>query len=336
MMRTRGPEVDGSVVLITGASSGIGRAAALRFAEAGANLALTARSPDDLDQIAMECQAHGGEVLTMLADVGDERQVQDLARVAVEHFGRIDAWINNAGVIAYGRFEDMPSEVFDGVIRTNLLGQVYGARAALEQFRRQGAGVLVNLASVWGRVTSPNVVPYVVSKHGIRAFSECLREGLVASQGSEDIHIVTVLPESVDTPIFQHAANYTGREVKPVSPVIGVQRAARAIVAAVRRPRGEITVGQVGHAVALVAGLVPRQLFERIAPRLFEHTAMEERGAEPSPGNVLEPEPELNRVEGGWRDGLGKRAVRLATGTVGLAAPILATGLILRRARHKG
>jgi len=335
-MFKRGQQIDGSVVLVTGASSGIGRAAARRFAESGANLVLTARSPDDLDQVALECRALGGEVLTMLADIGDERQVQDLAKLAVEHFGRIDAWINNAGVIAYGRFEDMPSEVFDGVIRTNLLGQVYGARAALEQFRHQGSGVLVNLASVWGRVTSPNVVPYVVSKHGIRAFSECLREGLAASDGTQDIHVVTVLPESVDTPIFQHAANYTGHEIKPVSPVIGVQRAARAVVAAVRRPHGEITVGQVGHAVAIVVGLVPRQLFERIAPSLFEHAAMEESEAEPSPGNVLEPEPELNRLDGGWRNGLGARAGRLAAGTVGLAAPVVATGLILHRARHKG
>src|SRR5829696_3946436 len=288
-MFKRGQQIDGSVVLVTGASSGIGRAAARRFAESGADLVLTARSPEDIDRIALECQAHGSEVLTMLADVGDERQVQELAKVAIEHFGRIDAWINNAGVIAYGRFEDMPSEVFDGVIRTNLLGQVYGARAALEQFRRQGSGVLVNLASVWGRVTSPNVVPYVVSKHGIRAFSECLREGLAASEGTEDIHVVTVLPESVDTPIFQHAANYTGHEIKPVSPVIGV-----------------------------------------------EHAAMEESEAEPSPGNVLEPEPELNRLDGGWRNGLGARAGRLAAGTVGLAAPVVATGLILHRARHKG
>ena len=335
-MFKRGHEIDGSVVLVTGASSGIGRAAARRFAESGADLVLTARSPEDIDRIALECQAHGSEVLTMLADVGDERQVQELAKVAIEHFGRIDAWINNAGVIAYGRFEDMPSEVFDGVIRTNLLGQVYGARAALEQFRRQGSGVLVNLASVWGRVTSPNVVPYVVSKHGIRAFSECLREGLAASEGTEDIHVVTVLPESVDTPIFQHAANYTGREVKPVFPVVGVQRAARAIVAAVRRPRGEITVGQVGHAVALLAGLVPRQLFERIAPRIFEHTALEESEAEPSPGNVLRPEPDLNRVEGGRRRGLGRQAGRLTVGVVGLGAPVVAAGLTVRRARHKG
>jgi short-subunit dehydrogenase len=132
------------------------------------------------------------------------------------------------------------------VIRTNLLGQVHGARAALVQFRRQGSGVLVNLASVWERITSPYVIPYVVSKHGIRAFSECLRQGLVATERAERIHVCTVLPESVDTPIFEHAANYTRREVKPVSPLIDPNRTARAIVAAVRRPLGEVSIGRVG------------------------------------------------------------------------------------------
>jgi NAD(P)-dependent dehydrogenase (short-subunit alcohol dehydrogenase family) len=333
-MIKRGREIDGSVVLITGASSGIGRAAAEQFAEQGANLVLSARSAGDLDQVAIDCERQGAETLTVLADVGNESQVQVLAEAAVEQFGRIDAWVNNAGVIAYGHFEDMPSEVFDAVIRTNFLGQVYGARAALRQFRRQGSGVLVNLSSVWGRVTSPYVIPYVVSKHGIRAFSECLRQGLATTDGAEEIHVVTVLPESVDTPIFQHAANYTGREIKPPSPVIDADRTARAILAAVRRPRGEITVGQIGHAVAIAAGLIPRQIYERIAPKLFELTALDGKGADRSPGNVLEPEPSLNRVDGGWRSPQGALAARIAAGVAALGVPAAAAGLIAHRVRH--
>src|SRR5829696_8321932 len=198
-MLRRGPEINGSVVLITGASSGIGRATAHRFAREGADLVLAARSAPDLEDTAGECRTQGAEVLTVPTDVGSEDQVQALARAALERFRRLDVWVNNAGVIAYGHFEEMPSEVFDQVIRTNLLGQVYGARAALAQFRRQGSGVLANLSSTWGRVTSPNVIPYVVSKHGIRAFSECLREGLSQTAGAERIHVCTVLPESVDT-----------------------------------------------------------------------------------------------------------------------------------------
>ncbi|HSD25029.1 MAG TPA: SDR family NAD(P)-dependent oxidoreductase [Solirubrobacterales bacterium] len=335
-MRQSGPEISGSAVVITGASSGIGRAAAERFAAEGANLVLAARSPDDLDEVTARCQALGAEAFTVLTDVGDEAQIRDLAAAAVECFGRIDAWISNAGVIAYGHFEDMPSDVFDGVIRTNLLGQIYGARAALAQFRRQGSGVLVNLSSVWGRVTSPYVIPYVVSKHAVRAFSASLRQGIATTTGAERIHVCTVLPESVDTPIFRHAANYTGRPVKPVSPVIDVDRTAKAIVEAVREPRGEISVGRVGHAVAAGAALIPRPLYERIAPKLFEMAALDDGDAEYSPGNVLAPEPELNAVEGGWRNRSGSALARMAAGAAAVGAPLVAAGLIARRARHKG
>jgi NAD(P)-dependent dehydrogenase (short-subunit alcohol dehydrogenase family) len=335
-MLSRGPQIDESAIVITGASSGIGRATAQHLAEEGADLVLAARSAEDLDQAADECAGLGAAVLVVPTEVGSENQVQALAEAAEQRFGRIDAWINNAGVIAYGGFEEMPSEVFDEVIRTNLLGQVYGARAALAQFRRQGSGVLVNLSSVWGRVTSPYVVPYVVSKHGIRAFSECLRQGLIATEGSERIHVCTVLPESVDTPIFQHAANYTRREAKPVSPVIDTDRTARAIVRSIRRPRGERSVGQVGHAVAIATGILPGPVFERIAPKLFEKTALDGTRTEPDPGNVFAPEPELNRVRGGWRPPNGARVRRAAGRLAALGASVAAVGLISRRARHKG
>jgi short-subunit dehydrogenase len=335
-MRESGPQIRGSSVVITGASSGIGRAAAQRFASEGANLVLTARSADDLDEVTAQCEARGVEALTVLADVGDEAQVRDLAAAAVERFGRIDAWISNAGVIAYGHFEDMPSDVFDGVIRTNLLGQVYSARAALGQFRRQGSGVLVNLSSVWGRVTSPYVIPYAISKHAVRAFSESLRQGIATTPGADRIHVCTVVPESVDTPIFQHAANYTGRPIKPISPIVDVDRTAKAIVEAVRQPRGEISVGRVGNAFATAAALIPRPLYERIAPKLFEMTALDDGDAEDSPGNVLAPEPELNAVEGGWRTGNGSKLARIAAGAAAVGAPLAAVGLIASRARHKG
>jgi len=331
----RGPRIDQSVVVMTGASSGIGRAVAYRLADESADLVLAARSGPDLEQVGAECRARGAGVLTVPTDVGSEEEIRALATAAVERFGRFDAWINNAGVIAYGHFEDMPSEVFDRVIRTNLLGQVYGARVALEQFRRQGSGVLINLSSIWGRVTSPYVIPYVVSKHGIRAFSECLRQGLAASGDSGRIHVCTVMPQSVDTPIFQHAANYTGRKTTPPPPVIAPERTAKAIVDCLRRPRGELSVGHVGHAIAIGAGLVPRPLFERIAPKLFQHSALDGSRAENSPGNVFEPEPELNRVEGGWRAPNGRRLRLTLASAAALGTSAAAAGLAVRHARHK-
>ena len=140
-----------AVVVITGASSGIGRAAALRLSRRARGLALCARSEEALAGVAAECEAAGGEVLHRALDVSDEEAVEALAAAAVERFGRIDVWVNNAGAIAYGSFEEIPSEVFRQIVETNLMGQVHGARAALRRFRGQGSGVLINMSSIWGR-----------------------------------------------------------------------------------------------------------------------------------------------------------------------------------------
>jgi NAD(P)-dependent dehydrogenase (short-subunit alcohol dehydrogenase family) len=117
---------------------------------------------------------------------------------------------------AYGRFEEIPSEVFRAVIETNLLGMTHGARAALARFRRQQSGTLINMASVWERVTFPDVSAYVTSRFAVLAFSDCLREELADAPG---IDVVTILPQAVDTPIFEQAANYSGRRVRPIPPL---------------------------------------------------------------------------------------------------------------------
>jgi NAD(P)-dependent dehydrogenase (short-subunit alcohol dehydrogenase family) len=139
-------ELRGAVVVITGASSGIGRAAALEFAERGSRLVLAARGVEPLSTAVSECEARGAEAIAVPTDVRDETAVGKLAQAAVSRFGCLDVWVNNAGVIAYGRFEQVPSEVFRVVIETNLMGQVNGSRAALTHFRRQGQGTLINLA----------------------------------------------------------------------------------------------------------------------------------------------------------------------------------------------
>jgi NAD(P)-dependent dehydrogenase (short-subunit alcohol dehydrogenase family) len=128
-----------------------------RFAREGSRLVLAARSAGPLSTLAEEIEGMGAAAIAVPTDVRDEAAVQALARAAVERFGALDVWVNCAGVIAYGRFEEVPGEVFRAVIETNLFGQVHGARAALGRFRAQGSGVLVNLGSVWGRVTTPDV-----------------------------------------------------------------------------------------------------------------------------------------------------------------------------------
>jgi NAD(P)-dependent dehydrogenase (short-subunit alcohol dehydrogenase family) len=186
-----------AVVVITGASSGIGRAAALRIARHGGSLALCGRSSEPLEAVARECEAAGAAVHFQPLDVADEAAVEAFAAASVERFGRLDVWVNNAGVIAYGEFLEIPSDVFRQVIETNLMGQIHGARAALRRFREQGSGVLIGMSSVWGRVSSPQVAPYIASKSAVRAFAECLRGEFA---GEADIHITTMSPQAVDTP----------------------------------------------------------------------------------------------------------------------------------------
>jgi NAD(P)-dependent dehydrogenase (short-subunit alcohol dehydrogenase family) len=329
MLRRR-RQIGGSVAVVTGASSGVGRAAARALAERGASVVVAARSEPDLEEAARECRAAGAQALAVPTDVGDEAAVRALARRALDEFGRIDVWVNDAGVIAYGHFEDIPSDAYERVIRTNLLGEIYGARAALEAFHEQRSGVLVNLSSLWGRVTSPYVSPYVVSKFGVRAFSECLRQGLRDQPDTKDIHVCTILPESIDTPIFRHAANYSGRSVQAVPPIADPQRVVRAILRCVERPKPEITVGMAGHLLEWGHALTPPRLYNRIVPRVFDWTVFGSNGVEPTAGNLFAPMAELNRVDGGWRRTPGARwRRRVAVGSV-VAAPLIATALATR------
>ena len=290
-------DLSNAVVVITGASSGIGRAAAHRFARAGARLVLAARSAEGLRETADEAQQLGAEALAVPTDVRDEAAVRALADRAVERFGRLDVWVNCAGVIAYGRFESVPGDVFRAVIETNLFGQVHGARAALPRFRAQRSGVLINLSSVWGRVTAPEVSAYVTSKFAVRAFSECLRHEL---RDLPDVDVATILPQAVDTPIFAKSANYRGLAVRPLPPLLDPEEVADGIVRCARSPKREVTYKRMGRTIEVAHDFAPR-LYGRILPAAFEAGNYGQRPTERTAGQVLEPLPGGRAIEGGWR-----------------------------------
>lgn len=307
-----------AVVVITGASSGIGRAAALRLARRARGLALCARGEEALAEVAAECEAAGAAVLQRALDVSDEEAVEALAAAAVERFGRIDVWVNNAGVIAYGSFEEIPSEVFRQIVETNLMGQVHGARAALKRFRPQGSGVLINMSSVWGRISSPQVTPYIVSKNAVRAFSECLAGELVDDEG---IEVATIVPQAVDTPIFEHAGNYTGRQVRPIPPVLDVEEVARGIELCAENPKREVNYGQAGRVLEILYAAAP-PLYRRLTHGAFVRGTWGSVPADSAPGNVLRSRGP-HSVEGGWhsrRPGVLRRAFAAAAigGVTGL------------------
>ena len=297
-LRAPARDLSSSVVVITGASSGIGRAAALAFAEAGASLVLAARREEPLRDATRECEERGGHALAVPTDIRDEAAVARLADAAVERFGRLDVWVNNAAVTLFGRFEETPADLWREVIEVNLFGYVNGARAAMPHLRRDGGGTLVNVGSVNSRLGAPYVSAYVTSKFALRGFGECLRDEL----RGEGIDVCTVMPASIDTPLFQHAANFTGRAAKPLRPVIRPERVAAAVVRCAKRPRRELIVGASGRQLVLMHALAPA-LFERFMTRNVEREHFREESLGPTEGNLRAPMPEWTGVTGDWKEG---------------------------------
>lgn len=283
---------------------------------------LAARNEQPLRQIAADCEGLGVQTLVVPTDVREEQQVQDLAERALEQFGRFNVWVNNAGVIAYGSFMDVPSDVFRAVIETNLMGQVHGARAALAVFARQRDGVLINMSSVWGRVTTPDVSAYVTSKFAVRALSECLREEARSTLG---VDVVTILPQASDTPIFEQAANFSGRPVRPIPPLVDPEEVADGIVRCAQSPKREVTYARAGRGLELFHTFTPR-LYSRVLPSGFR-AGNYGRGHSPaSSGRTLTSvgDPHAYAVHGGWKaQRRGELARALLATLIGFAKGLL-------------
>jgi NAD(P)-dependent dehydrogenase (short-subunit alcohol dehydrogenase family) len=247
------------VVVIVGASSGIGRAGALAFAAGGASVVCAARSVQALDTLVGEITDAGGRAVAVPTDVAEPEPVQALADEAERRFGRIDTWVNAAAVSVWGRVEDITSAEFDRVLRVNFLGHVHGIHAAVPALRRAGGGVLIGISSVEGVRAVPLHAPHTASKWALRALYDTLRMEL--AQEGAPIAVSTVLPAAIDTPFFEHARSKLGAMPKPPPPVYAPEVVADAIVFTAENSRREVAVG--GSAVGFVAG-------QRLSPALTD------------------------------------------------------------------
>lgn len=309
------------VIVITGASSGIGRATALLLAKKGAHVVLAARREDPLEELAAECEAHGVQALGVPTDVADAASVRRLAEAAVHAFGHFDGWVNNAGVYMLGGLEETPDEAFRQLMEINFFGTVSGSRAALGQFRRQGYGTLVNVSSTFGAVPAPYLSAYVASKFAVRGFSASLRQELLGS----GIDVCTVMPAAIDTPLWRHTANYTGWRIRPLEPVHTPERVARTLLRVLRHPEPETLVGSAGKSFAAMHGLFPRSS-EHVMRAGTDTRHFRDARQGPTSGNVFQPMAEGGSAAGGYH-GTGKQWLRRLL----LAGGVAAAALSLRR-----
>jgi NAD(P)-dependent dehydrogenase (short-subunit alcohol dehydrogenase family) len=235
-------------------------------------------------------------VVTLRTDVAVEAEVQALAARALAAFGRMDVWVNNAGIDAFGSFEDMPTEAIARVIQVNVMGTVHGIKAALPHFRERGSGILINNASMVGVCPSPFHAAYVASKFAVRGLSFSLRQELA---DQPEIHVCVVSPASIDTPLWQRGGNWSGRQTKALDPVYPAEQTAEAIVDLVRLPQREVFAGGVAWILAEQYAAAPEMTETMVAGHVRASLFTGEPAAK-SPNAMFEPEQGNGGVSGGW------------------------------------
>ncbi|APR86197.1 Putative short-chain dehydrogenase [Minicystis rosea] len=285
--------INQQVVVVMGASSGIGRATALRFAEKGASVVVAARNKTGLDALVTEIRRKRGTAVAVVADTAHPDEVKRVADRAIAEFGRIDTWAHVAGVALWSPFELTKPEEMDRVIAVNLLGQMYGALVALPHLRAQGRGALIHVSSVEADVAFPWNSSYAASKHGMVGFLDALR--LELEREGARIAVVNIKPATIDTPIFRNALTRLGVQPRGAGPVYAPEIVANAIVAAAEHPVHDLMVG---GSAALLSGLkrrAPRVLHSLLlTPLGFEAQLTKTLKSADAPNNLFAPTPDQN------------------------------------------
>jgi NAD(P)-dependent dehydrogenase (short-subunit alcohol dehydrogenase family) len=291
------------VVVITGASSGIGLATALEAGKRGARVVLSSRDEQDIRNAAEQITAAGGQALAVVADVGDQAAMESLAEQAVTAFDRIDTWVNNAGVSIYGRLEEVPLDDARRLFETNYWGVVHGTLAALPHLKLNG-GTLINVGSELSETAMPLQGHYAASKHAVKGFTDTIRMEL--HEEGAPVSVTLIQPAAIDTPYTEHAMNYLGVEPKHVPPVYAPEIVADAILACAQSPHRNLRVG--GAAKMFTA-------MEKVAPTLGdkfkERTAFDGSKTDQAARDddtLYEPRPNDGRVRGQYPGHVMKRS----------------------------
>ena len=292
--------VEEQVVVLMGASSGIGRETALRFAERGAKVVVSARSVEGLNSLVDEIRGKGGQATAVPAEVTDFEQVKAVADRAVEEYGRLDTWVHLAAVGLFATFEQTTPEEFKRVIDVNLMGQVYGAMAALPHLKREGRGALIHISSVEAKRSFPFHSAYGASKHGIDGFLEALRVEL--KHEGWPISVTQVMPGTINTPFFDKGRTKLGVKPVGVPPIYEPETVANIILYAAENPARDLVSGGAAQALILNQRLSPRMLDAILATRVgFSPQKTEEPRSENDPDNLYAPIQGHDTTRNGFR-----------------------------------
>ena len=297
-MKIKLKPINEQVVVVFGASSGIGRIAALDFAERGAKVVVSARSEAGLKSLVAEIEHRGGEAFYQIADAADFEQVKAVADQTVEKFGRLDTWVHSAATFIFAKVEQTEPEEYKRLIKVNLLGQIYGAKSALPHLKKNG-GALIHISSVEAWRTVPYQSAYGASKHGINGFVQALRVEL--AHDGIPVSVTQILPAAINTPIYEKGRNKMDFKLRPVPPIYHPQIVVDTILYAAENPVRELIAGAAGVGVVYA---------ERVSPTVadfFSETVGfigQNGGEKDSPeqftDNLFEPISGYDTVEGNF------------------------------------
>ena len=283
----------GKTVVITGGSSGVGRAAAEAFALEGCTIVVAARGKDALDETVSLCRDLGVAALGVPTDVSIAADVQNLANKALQFNGRIDIWINNAGVMASGKFEEIPMDLNEQVIKTNLFGYMHGAYSILPIFKKQEDGILINNISIGGFMPAPYSAVYSATKFGIRGMMECLHGEI---SDFPNVHICNLYPQIQRSTGNMHSAKFSGLDFKIPPFAADPRDTAAKFVQLAKNPQKELFPDITSRLLTGVYKLFPKPVINTASAGM--RMMMRMKKAPSDSGNILSPSPEPHRIYG--------------------------------------
>lgn len=318
------------VIVITGASSGIGLATARAAAKKGAKLVLAARNKETLEKIEQQIKDEGYQAIHVVADVGRREDVQKIADAAIEHFGGFDTWINNAGLSMYGRLEEISDEDSHRLFDTNFWGVVSGSLIAAKHLRSRG-GAIINLGSVVSDVAIPLQGMYSASKHAVKGFTDALRIEL--KEDKAPVSVTLIKPAAINTPYPQHAKNYTDHELTLPPPVYAPEEVANAILHAATHQKRDIYVGGGGKIMSSTNKYAP-SLMDWVDKKIMTKQQLKDKPAHHQDGSLYQPGDD-GQVHGNYEGHVMKKSFYtraslhpVITGSVIAAASIAAIVLL--------